>query len=218
MLPGYFDVLTEAGALPVMFPLTADRGQMKQLIDMCDGIMFTGGQGVSPELYGENPVPQLGETCIGRDRMEQIALEYAMAQNKPILGICRGIQLINAVLGGTLYQDLPTMHPSDISHRQERPYDMPAHEVTLIPDAPLMKLSGKGRLQVNSCHHQAIKDLAADLTAMAVSPDGLIEAVYARNQKFLWAVQWHPEFSFRKDPVSIEIVRAFVDAASKSFS
>ena len=215
MLPGYFDVLTEAGGLPVMFPLTKNEEQIRQLIDMADGILFTGGHDVSPELYGENPVPQLGSTCIERDRMEQIALKYAMEQDKPVLGICRGIQLINAALGGTLYQDLPTMHPSEISHRQERPYDKPSHEVTLVPDAPLMKLTGKDALQVNSCHHQAIKDLAPGLTAMAVSPDGLIEAIFGQSQRFLWAVQWHPEFSFRKDPVSVEIVKAFVDASAR---
>ena len=215
MLPGYFDVLTETGGLPVMFPLTENEEQIRQLINITDGLLFTGGHDVSPGLYGEEPLLQLGSTCIERDRMEQIALKYAMEQDKPVLGICRGIQLINAALGGTLYQDLPTMHPSEISHRQERPYDKPSHEVTLVPDTPLMKLTGKKTLRVNSCHHQAIRDLAPGLTAMAVSPDGLIEAVFAQSQRFLWAVQWHPEFSFRKDPVSVKIVKAFVDASAR---
>ena len=87
MLPGYFDVLTEAGSLPVMFPLTKDEEQIRQLIDTVDGLLFTGGHDVSPELYGEQPVPQLGSTCIERDRMEQIALKYAMERDKPVLGI-----------------------------------------------------------------------------------------------------------------------------------
>ena len=210
MLPGYFDVISEAGGLPVMLPLTENERDIDILIDQCDGLLFSGGHDVSPEMYHENPDRQLGDICTERDRMEQTALEKSLAKDKPVLGICRGIQLINAALGGTLYQDLPSMHPSDINHRQERPYDHPSHWVTLVPGSPLAILIGKETLPVNSCHHQAIKDLAPDLTAMAYAPDGLVEAVYGKNCRFLWAVQWHPEFSFRKDPISVKIVKTFV--------
>lgn len=210
MLPGYFDVISEAGGLPVMLPLTVNARDIGQLVDKCDGLLFSGGHDVSPEMYHEAPDARLGEICTERDRMEQIALAKALAKDKPILGICRGIQLINAALGGTLYQDLSGMHPSETNHRQERPYDTPSHKVSLVPGSPLAILTGEETLQVNSCHHQAIKDLAPDLTAMAYAPDGLIEAVYGMNYRFLWAVQWHPEFSFRKDPVSVHIVKAFV--------
>ncbi len=147
--------------------------------------------------------------------METKLLPYALQTGKPILGVCRGIQLLNAALGGSLYQDLPTQRQSATPHRQSPPYDQPRHTDRILPDTPLHALLRRETLPVNSCHHQAIKDLAPALTAMAVSPDGLIEAVFARSQRFLWAVQWHPEFSFRKDPVSVEIVKAFVDASAR---
>lgn len=212
MLPGYFDLVTEAGGIPVMLPLVSDPEDIGQLADRCDSLLFSGGHDVSPSMYREKPVPELGPVCEERDRMEATALEKALEKDKPVLGICRGIQLINAALGGTLYQDLPTMRPSDVCHRQERPYDSPSHDVTLPEGSPLAVLTGRNVLHVNSCHHQAVRDLAPGLTAMAYAPDGIIEAVACPDHRFLWAVQWHPEFSFRKDPVSVQIVRAFVES------
>lgn len=210
MLPGYLDGITQAGGIPFIFPLSDDENDLTTLIDLCDGILLTGGQDVSPELYRDEPLRDLISCCEIRDRMEQIVLKRALETNKSILGICRGIQFINAALGGTLYQDLPSQHPSNVEHRQKAPYDIPSHEVTLIKDTPLQKCLARDTLPVNSCHHQAVKTLAPGLEPMAISPDGLVEALYMPGHKFLWAVQWHPEFSFRSDEASRRIFSAFI--------
>ena len=147
-----------------------------------------------------------------RDAMERRILAYALAEDKPVLGICRGIQFINAALGGTLYQDLPSQHPSDTVHRQPPPYERPVHNVAVCADTPLHRCLGVSALPVNSLHHQAVKDLAPGLEPMAAAPDGVIEALYRPGSRFLWAVQWHPEYSFRAEEASRKIFRAFVAA------
>lgn len=216
MLPGYMDGIREAGGIPVIFPFTDLEEELAQLSAMCQGLVLTGGQDVSPEMYGQEPMDGLIEDCPKRDRMEKALLRMAIAENKPVLGICRGIQLINAALGGTLYQDLPLQHPSDVNHQQKPPYDQPAHEVTLVPGTPLEQCLGKKRIPVNSCHHQAVRDLAPGLEIMASASDGLTEAVWMPGHRFLWAVQWHPEFSWRVDENSRRIFRALMAAVNDS--
>lgn len=212
MLPGYFDGINQAGAIPIMLPFSEDEQELDQLIKMCDGFLFTGGHDVSPELYNEKPLDGLVSSCMKRDRMELYILKKAIQLDKPILGICRGIQFINAALGGTLYQDLPTQYETEIEHHQNPPYDVPVHKVNVIKDSPLYKCINSELLDVNSYHHQAVKDLAPNLKVMAVSEDGLVEAVYKPEQKFLWAVQWHPEFSYKTDDNSRKIFKAFIEA------
>lgn len=211
MLPGYLDGVRQAGGLPVIFPFSADAEELAQLAALCGGFLFTGGHDVSPDVYHAR-AHALTEPCPKRDAMERIILDSALAEDKPILGICRGIQFINAALGGTLYQDLPSQHPSGTVHRQQPPYALPVHDVELLADTPLRRCLGVSALPVNSLHHQAVKDLAPGLAPMAVSPDGLVEALYRPGSRFLWAVQWHPEFSFREDEASRSIFRAFVAA------
>ena len=147
--------------------------------------------------------------------MEAEVLRRAMAADKPVLGICRGIQFLNTALGGTLWQDLPAQNPSPVKHQQNAPYDKPIHSVAILPDTPLAGALGARELMVNSYHHQAIRELAAPLKAMAVSPDGLVEAVAHPEHRFLWAVQWHPEFAWKSDPSAGVIFKAFVDACRK---
>lgn len=213
MLPGYFFALEQAGAVPVMLPLTDDEESLKRLVDTLDGFMIAGGQDVSPTLYGEETRPVTGELCPERDAMESVLLRLLWDADKPVFGICRGLQILNAHLGGTLFQDLPTEHPSETNHRMAAPYDRAEHPVALLKNAPLFSLLGADSIGVNSCHHQAIKTLAPDLKPMAISPDGLTEAFFAPEKRFVWAVQWHPEFFFRKDENSRKLFAAFVDAA-----
>ena len=212
MLPGYMDGIKEAGGLPIIFPMTTDEEEIKQLCDMCTGFLFTGGHDVSTELYHEKPIPGMVDSCRTRDDMELKVLDIAVKQDKAVLGICRGIQFINAALGGSLYQDLPSQRPSAVEHHMTAPYDRAAHKVKICEDSPLYKLLDKEKLGVNSYHHQAIKKLSPQLKAMAVSEDGLIEAVYIPGKKYIWAMQWHPEFSFRVDQDSRKIFKSFVDA------
>ena len=212
MFPGYMDGIAQAGATPMIFPFSSDKDEISHLVRICDGILFTGGQDVSAELYGEKPLDGLVASCEKRDAMETTVLKISMELGKSVLGICRGIQFINAALGGTLYQDLPVQHPSDINHHQHAPYDVPVHEVKLIGNSPLYECLQTRILPVNSYHHQAVKKIAPGVETMAFSPDGLVEAIYMPSQKFLWAVQWHPEFSYQTDINSRKIFQAFVDS------
>ncbi len=210
MLPGYMDGVRNAGGLPIMLPLTSDPEELDQLSQLCAGVLLTGGHDVCPERYHEQPLSNLVSVCADRDAMELQLLHLALQQDKPILGICRGIQFINAALGGTLYQDLPTQHPSSTEHHMVPPYDRRAHTVTILKQTPLYDLLRVDTLGVNSYHHQAIKELSPQLAPMAISEDGLIESVYMPGEKFLWATQWHPEFSWKSDEASRKIFRAFV--------
>ena len=212
MLPGYMDGIRMAGGIPVMFPLTSDADDLQQLVATVDGILFTGGQDVTPELYGQQPLDDSVVCCRERDEMERLVLEFALKGHKSILGICRGIQFLNVALGGTLYQDLPTQHLSETEHHQSAPYDIPIHKVKVLEGTPLRHLLGVETLSVNSLHHQAIRVLAPGLTVMAESEDGLIEGICKPDEKFFWAVQWHPEFAYASDEAERKIFEAFVES------
>lgn len=212
MLPGYLEGIRQAGGLPVVLPFTDDEAEIEQLADMCSGFLFTGGHDVDPKLYNESPVGDIVVTCRRRDEMEKRFLEIALEKDRSVLGICRGIQFINAALGGSLYQDLPLQHRSQTEHHQAPPYDVPVHRVTLRENTPLHKLLQVSELKVNSYHHQAVKKLASGLAEMAVSEDGIAEALYKPDCRFLWAVQWHPEFSYKTDPAARAVFSAFVDS------
>ena len=211
MLPGYMQGIIEAGGLPAMLPLTSDRALLEQMADEYDGFLFSGGHDLMPSMYGEEAVA-CEEFCPERDEMESILFSYAYEKDKASFGICRGLQFINVALGGTLYQDLPSQRPGEVTHRQPAPYDEPCHPVELVEGSPLQSLLKQQSIGVNSCHHQGIKGLSPQLQSMGTAPDGLIEAVWAPEKRFVWAVQWHPEFSFRKDEDSRVIFKRFVEA------
>jgi len=211
MLPGYARGLEDAGAVPVILPLTVSTVTLAQAAGLCDGFLFTGGHDINPKLYGQEKSARCGEICDVRDQMEAyIFRESVLNRGKPALGICRGIQLFNALLGGTLYQDIPTELPSAVTHAKGPPYDTPAHAVRLLPESALRKLIGKERLEVNSYHHQGINKLADGLEAAALSDDGLVEAVCMPGHPYLRAVQWHPEFSL-SDGASKKIFADFAE-------
>ena len=212
MLPGYFIGIETAGGLPVMLSLNCGEDS-ERILDFCDGLVFTGGQDVDPSLYGEAVDPVCGELCPARDRLEPVLLQKAMERGVPALGICRGLQLINACLGGTIWQDMAAQRPNTRNHRMDRPYDRAEHSVSV--SGPLAALYGTDKIGVNSCHHQGIKILAPCLREMAVAEDGLVEAFYHPEQPFLWAVQWHPEFFNPVTGPGVPIFRALVEQAKK---
>jgi putative glutamine amidotransferase len=215
MLPGYMQGLEEAGAVPVILNLTVSETVLKQIVRSFDGFLFTGGHDVNPELYGQKQTDYCEEICEIRDRMETyIFREAVLNKDKPALGICRGIQLFNVLLGGSLYQDIPAEFPGAINHIKGPPYNVPAHNVRLIPESPLRELAGKECIEVNSYHHQGINRLAKGLEIMALADDGLVEAVYMPDRSYVWAVQWHPEF-WLKDENSKKIFSSFVKAVEK---
>lgn len=216
MLPGYMEGVTRAGGVSVMLPLTNSPGNLTRLLDIVDGVLMAGGQDVEPEVYGETRLSVCGEVSPERDAMEAALLDEAIRRGKPILGICRGIQFLNVHLGGTLWQDLPTQRPLDTCRCQKPPYDRSVHEVRVLPGTPLWELTRTETMPVNSCHHQAVKELAAALVPMAMSEDGLVEAAYLPNRPFVWTVQRHPEFSHKRGDNSMRLFRALVDACKEN--
>ena len=212
MLPGYMKAVEKSGGVPIMLPFSQDKYELTVAYRLCDGILFTGGHDVAPRIYGQHPTKKCGRPCETRDVMEGFLLDLCISDNKPLLGICRGIQFINAYLGGTLYQDLPTEYQSKIEHHMTPPYDNSIHNVDVKDKTILANIIGAGIHGVNSYHHQAIKELADGLEAMAISEDGLVESIEIKNQKFAIAVQWHPEFSYDSSEDSKKIMQAFVDA------
>jgi putative glutamine amidotransferase len=194
MLPDYLDGIKAAGGLPVILPLEMAEEDADRIVETCDGFLFTGGQDVG--------------SCQERDKLETLLLSKALQSDKAILGICRGLQFINLFLGGTLWQDLPSQHPSEIVHRQGKPYNAPTHKVVL--NGGLRTLLGKDNIEVNTLHHQAIKDLGEGLKSMAIAPDGIIEAARMEGKRFVWGVQWHPEYMFKTDSNSLAIFSCFI--------
>ena len=215
MLPGYFAGIERAGGLPLMLPLRDDAEFIEQALELCDGFLLTGGHDVDPALYGERPLPGI-EPCPARDAMETALIKAALAADKPLYGICRGIQILNVIEGGTLYQDIPTQLPTDLEHHMSKPYDRPVHDVRLLAGTPLRALLGVDVLAVNSYHHQGVRELAPGLEAMAIATDGLIEAVRVPKARFAWATQWHPELMRPDDAPSNAIFGAFVAACALS--
>ena len=211
MLPGYMQGLEAVGGIGMMLPLTDDAAMLKDSVDRVDGLLLTGGNDVAPVLYGETKETFCGENDPRRDRMEARLIELALQADKPVFGICRGLQILNVVLGGTLYQDLKTQTGTEITHSMDKPYDRTVHEVNILPDTPLAALYGPGSLAGNSRHHQGIKGLAPALHAQAVASDGLVEAVYLPEYRFVQAVQWHPEHRWQAAE-SQSLLRSFVDA------
>lgn len=209
MLPGYMLSIEKCGGIPIMLPLITNKENIKKLTKYCDGFLFSGGHDVNPNLYKEEKSNKCHNICVERDEMETILFEEIIKEDKPLLAICRGIQIINVLLGGSLYQDLQTQ--KGLNHVQKPPYDINFHKVDIIKDTPLYNLLNLNEIGVNSYHHQAIKDLAVNLKPMAVSKDGLIEGVYLEDKKFVWGLQWHPEFNYEKEETSIKIIKEFIN-------
>ncbi len=214
----YFHVAAEVGAVPWMVPLLdKDSATLREIYERLDGILIPGGVDLSPDTYGEPPHPSLGRVDPARDRVELQLTRWAIEDHKPLLGLCRGVQVINVALGGTLYQDLESEYPGAIKHDYfpTQGYDRGhlAHEVALTPGTRLQDAMGRDTALVNSMHHQGIRNLAPFLTPSAVAPDGLIEAVELDGGQFLVGVQWHPEIFEPSDVHTRALFRAFIAAA-----
>ena len=212
---GYLSGVRQSGGVPLIFPLGADEEEGAQLCRLCDGFILTGGPDVDPRFYGEESLPEMGEISPARDTLEFMIFAQAMKADKPVLGVCRGVQMLNVALGGTLYQDLPTQQPSSIAHRQSESGNQATHVGLPTEDSPLRSISSQAEWPVNSFHHQAIKDPAPSLKVMAHAPDGVIEAVYRPESRFMWGVQWHPELTLHDGGMSQGLFDAFVEACRK---
>lgn len=210
--PGYLESIDRAGGLGLMLPLTDRDEDIARFVELCDGFLFVGGPDIEPWRYGQELLPECGAQNVQRDAMEWKLLEAALAANKPILGVCRGIQMLNCVLGGTLYQDIPSQYETDLTHAMPQPpYNRTAHPIRILEGTPLAELSPLEG--VNSRHHQAVLDLAPGLTPMAYASDGILEAVWMPEKDFVWAVQWHPEAFWEEEGGNLDLFRKLVEAS-----
>lgn len=213
----YTQSVIAAGGIPVILP--ADVNDVEPVLDRLDGVIFSGGGDIDPTRFGEERHPATDGIDAERDDVELAAVREAVERDIPILGICRGIQSINVALGGTLIQDIETEVAGALQHRQHQAgkfRDDVSHTVTLTPgDHLLRRIHGADQMTTNSFHHQAVKDLAAGLEAIATTEDGIIEALWHPGMHFGLAVQWHPEMLAATHNDQAAIFSAFVDAAAR---
>jgi putative glutamine amidotransferase len=191
----YVRALSAAGCAPVMIPILDDEDRLRAIYERLDGIVFPGGADVAPQEYGEAPIDNLNIIEAPRDRTELMLARWAFADDLPTLGICRGQQVLNVALGGTLYQDLRYQGVTTVEHSDAdgRARNALLHRVRLDPSSRLAQLIDETEIEVNSLHHQAVKAIAPPLRVTGKSEDGVIESLESNERRFLIAVQWHPE-------------------------
>lgn len=209
--PKYASSVIRAGGIPLCAPYTTNLSVIEEYAKMFDGFIFSGGKDIDPSRYGEEFLNDTISVQKLRDEFELNALKILYKTNKPILGICRGAQLINVYLGGTLYQDIPSQIETNITHRQVEPKNSFSHSITVDEDSPLYNLAKASTKKVNSFHHQSVKSVGKDLKVMATSNDGVIEALYSKTHKYLRLYQWHPELLCDFDDLSLNIFIDFIN-------
>jgi putative glutamine amidotransferase len=212
----YVDGVAGAGGVPVVLPPVGDRRAAEAVVHGLDGLLLSGGSDLDPGYYGEKPAPELGVTLPERDAFEMALVEQALRRGMPVFGICRGMQLLNVALGGTLYQDLPSQWEGHLlKHMQDTPKWQPTHEVRVGEGSYLAEVMGHELVKVNSYHHQGIKDLADGLVVTGRSSDGVVEAVEADDlsERWMLGVQWHAEAMRGVGPEQSSLFEAHVSAA-----
>lgn len=216
LLRAYVEAIMQAGGVPVLIPSELGEGDWMDLYVRLDGILFSGGGDIDVGRFNGLPHPCVEGVDEARDALEFGLLHFAIEHGKPIFGICRGSQVFNVGLGGTLYTHLDDDNPTLLKHDYfpDYPRNRLSHPVRLGEGSCLAEIMGESLLQVNSLHHQGIKDLAPTLKPVAHAPDGLIEAVEVGDHPFGLAVQWHPEWLTDQQPTR-NLFRAFVDSARK---
>lgn len=213
----YLHAILIAGGVPVVIPSGVSLGQVEALLDSLDGILFTGGvEDIDPACYAAPMHPTIGDIDPERDDMEISLVNLLVQKQKPFLGICRGIEIINVALGGTLYTYLDDQLPNALPHAQ--PYDPPLnkliHTVQIETPSILRQLLGENEVWVNSFHHQGIRNIAPGLKASAFSKDGLVEGLEIPGHPFAVGVQWHPE-ELTDDERMLNLFRGLVNASVK---
>jgi len=213
----YLTSVIAAGGIPLVLSPLIGPDHAAGALEGLDALLLTGGEDVDPALYRAQPSPQLGTVSRERDLFELALFAAARERRMPVLGICRGIQLINVAAGGTLWQDLPSERPGDVNHNPASPRDTAAHGIRVLAGSRAADALGRLEFAANSFHHQAVRDLGRDLVATAWSADGLIEAVeLADSDGWVLAVQWHPEeMTGRAESPATGLFRALMAQAAR---
>jgi putative glutamine amidotransferase len=210
----YIKAIQQAGGVPVLLPPPLAGAARAALWSRLDGLILSGGGDVDPARFGQPRHPAVYDVSAARDDLELDLTGRALREGVPLLAICRGIQVLNVALGGTLHQDLASDPGSPIAHGQRESRDQPSHAVKVLEGSRLAGVLGRLELDVNSMHHQAIKDLGRGLRAVAAAPDGIVEGAEVLHHPFALAVQWHPEELVAQDAAARNLFRAVVAAAA----
>lgn len=209
----YSESVVKAGGIPILLP-SEGAGHIKTLVTKIDGLLLTGGGDIDPALFGEEPHPHLGNVTPERDRFEISIVQAMLPLNKPILGICRGMQVINVAAGGKVYQDIYRQCQGPfIQHSQQASVHHASHFIQLEKGSLLQKMIGETQVKVNSFHHQAVKDVPFPFKVSGRSSDGVIEAIESSTHPFVVGVQWHPETL--KDASSLKLFAEFIKESSE---
>ena len=213
----YVDAVLQTGGVPVVIPLMHEN-EIIELLNSLDGVIFTGGEDFDPAYYNERPIPQMGKVNAVRDEFDIRTLRLAVERGLPVLGICRGVQLINIAYGGSLYQDLPAQYyDNSIRHRQRQPKEEASHSVLVENNTVFAGIVKERMLMVNSSHHQAIKKVAEGFRVAGKSPDKIVEVIEKiDSENWILGVQFHPETRVLQDNAMRKIFRSFIDEASKT--
>lgn len=210
----YLHAVQQAGGVPVLLPPALSSASLEQVGGGLDALLLTGGGDIDPSHFGETPHPTLYDVAPARDALELGAIARALDRRLPVLAICRGIQVLNVALGGSLYQDVATDPGTEIPHSQTEARDQPTHKVTVTPGSRLARVLGADDIEVNSFHHQVIRALGRGLTAVAWSPDHLIEGVELDDDsRWVLGIQWHPEHLTENFEPARRLFAALVAAA-----
>ena len=209
----YSQALEHAGGVPVFIPMVNDPETLYTLLGRLDGILFSGGVDIQPVHYGEKPDMLLGEVDQQLDELELTMVRWALQENLPILGICRGMQLVNIALGGTLYQDITSMAAGAMQHcKRELPRHTLIHNICIEEGSRMEEIFGAREVWVNSLHHQAVKELGRGVCISGRAEDGIAELLEVPEKHFVVAAQGHPEEIYEHEPVWSHLFAAFVEA------
>jgi len=214
----YIQAVVRAGGLPLLIPHLEDRALLRAVYERLDGLLLTGGEDIHPGHFREAIHERCRSISPERDATELPLARWAVEEGKPLLGICRGIQVMNVALGGSLYQDIGVQCPAAGRHDWYPgfPRTLLAHGVALVEGTHLARILEAAALEVNSLHHQSIKDVAPAMAVTAVAPDGIVEGVEVRDHPFALGVQWHPEELAGTDPGSLRLFEALVRASREA--
>lgn len=208
----YIESIEMVNGIPFIIPECKHLDTVEAYLDRIDGLIISGGVDVSPYLYGENPINRVHYFSVERDNFEIALVKGALKRNIPIFGICRGIQIINVALGGTLYQDINMQTGSKLGHNPVgMPVDRLYHNVSVKEDSAMFKLFKEKEFLVNSFHHQALDKLGDGVVPVALSEDGIVEAIELEDNKFVYGVQWHPEDLTRDYPKFRKLFKHLID-------
>jgi len=210
----YVQSVVAAGGTPYIVPMVYEESVIREQIEMVDAVIMSGGHDVNPLLYGEEPSQKLGGILPKRDTFDATVIKIAIELQKPILGICRGHQIINVVNGGTLYQDLSLINGCNIKHNQGALPSEATHTAEIVKGTKLNEILGE-KVFTNSFHHLAVKDLAPGFIASAIAKDGVIEAIEKVGEEFVMGIQWHPEMMTKTHPVMLEIFKKLINVAKE---